>query len=100
MADSPQRYLTSEDLADILQLSVKTIYNRVSLIKNHKARGLDLLPTISSLPGTAGPRWTPRAVAQWQAKYDREDAEPKRRPGRPTKAETIARRLSQSVANN
>jgi len=31
-ASRPERYLTSEDLAEILRVSVKTIYNRMSLI--------------------------------------------------------------------
>lgn len=100
MSERPDQYLTCEDLAEILRLNVKTIYNRLSLIKNNKAKGLELLPRPSKLPGVAGPRWTPHSVTRWQQQYDPQDVEEKRRPGRPTKADTIARRLSQSVANN
>lgn len=98
----PERWLTCKDLADILDVEVKTIQNRLSLLKTKKdSVRPDLLPPRSYPPGVHGARWAPRVVAEWQERYNpppANDTAP-RRPGRPTKAEQVARRVSQSVAN-
>jgi len=89
MSDLPKelRWLTVADLAVILGLRPQTIYNRMSTCP-------ETLPPATRIPGFRGPRWSPRIVREWQAKYDPRDLEENlpRRPGRPTKAEMIERR--------
>jgi predicted DNA-binding transcriptional regulator AlpA len=88
MLDLPpeMRWLTVADLAAILGLRPQTIYNRMSTCP-------DTLPPATHVPGLRGPRWSPRLVREWQAKYDPPNlGEPPRRRGRPTKAEMVARR--------
>lgn len=81
------RWLTVADLAAILGLRRQTIYNRMSTCP-------ETLPPATRVPGLRGPRWSPRLVREWQAKYDPPDlGEPPRRRGRPTKSESIARRI-------
>ncbi len=80
-------WLTVADLAVILGLKKQTIYNRLSSCP-------ETLPPPTRVPMLRGPRWSPRVVQEWQAQYDPVgllDNPP--RPGRPTKAEEIARRL-------
>lgn len=97
MAERPDRYLTCQDLAEILRVKPKTIQNRLAMVSERP----ELLPARSYPPGVHGARWSPRVVAEWQARYDPETpfASPaKRRPGRPTKAEQIRTRLAQNGA--
>ncbi len=80
------RWLTVADLAVIFGLKPQTIYNRLCICP-------ESLPPVTRIPKLRGPRWSPRVVREWQAKYDPPGigGSPPRR-GRPTKAETIARR--------
>lgn len=81
------RWLTVADLAAILGLRPQTIYNRMSSCP-------ETLPPATRVPGLRGPRWSARLVREWQAKFDPPDlGEPPRRRGRPTKSESIARRI-------
>ena len=80
------RWLTAADLAEILRLKRQTIYNRLCTQP-------DSLPPVTRVPGFKGPRWSLRIVREWQAQFDPvELLDAPRRPGRPTKAETVARR--------
>jgi len=80
------RWLTVTELAAILGLRPQTIYNRMSTCP-------ETLPPATRIPGFRGPRWSPRLVREWQAKFDPLDlGEPPRRSGRPTKSESILRR--------
>ncbi len=80
------RWLTVADLAVILGLKRQTIYNRLCTCP-------ETLPPVTRLPTFRGPRWSPRVVREWQGRYDPPSVPPERRhPGRPTKAEQIARR--------
>jgi hypothetical protein len=79
-------WLRVADLAAVLGLRPQTIYNRLSTRP-------ETLPPVTRIPGIQGPRWSLRIVRQWQAAYDPPGPiDPPRRRGRPTKAETIARR--------
>lgn len=99
MTARPEPYMTAEDLADFLHISKRTIENRISLIKRDPGgKHAELLPPASRVPGVKGPRWAPHVVQIWASKFDPIPAEEKRRPGRPTKLEEIAKRLSQNVA--
>jgi predicted DNA-binding transcriptional regulator AlpA len=84
---SPEmQWLTVADLAQILSLKRQTIYNRLS---SHP----DSLPPATRVPKLRGPRWSMRVVREWQAQYDPAGiAGIARHKGRPTKAETIAKR--------
>lgn len=87
-ADIPAdlRWLTVSDLAVILGLKPQTIYNRLSACP-------ETLPPVTRVPTLRGPRWSPRIVREWQSKYDPQQLPAfHSRPGRPTKAEQIARR--------
>jgi predicted DNA-binding transcriptional regulator AlpA len=85
-AVSQLRWLTVADIASILGVSRQTIYNRVS-------QSPESLPPITWVPGLRGPRWSPRIVREWQALFDPAGLTvAPRRGGRPTKAESIARR--------
>lgn len=82
------RWLTVADLAVILGLKRQTIYNRLCTCP-------ETLPPVTRLPTFRGPRWSPRVVREWQARFDPlEFVEQRARIGRPTKAEQIARRGS------
>lgn len=82
------RLLTVADLAALIGLKRQTIYNRLCECP-------ESLPPATRIPTIRGPRWTIAAVREWQARLDpaKLDA-PRRRSGRPTKAEEIARRIS------
>jgi predicted DNA-binding transcriptional regulator AlpA len=87
------KWLNVADLADLLRLKKRTIYNRLSAKPN-------TLPPATRVPKLRGPRWSVRVVKEWQAQYDPVSvaAAPTHR-GRPTKTETIARRrLSEHLA--
>lgn len=81
------KWLTVADLAEILRLKPQTIYNRL-------CRQPDTLPPATRVPGFRGPRWSLKIVRDWQAQYEPVELieMPRRRPGRPTKAEQVARR--------
>ena len=80
-------WLTVADLAVILGLKRQTIYNRLSSCP-------ETLPPATRVPKLRGPRWSPRVVQEWQARYDPSGLpDVPRRSGRPTKAEEVARRL-------
>jgi hypothetical protein len=82
---SDMKWLTVADLAAILGLKPQTVYNRLSACP-------ETLPPVTRVPSLRGPRWSPRIVRDWQAMYDPPAFEPKHRPGRPTKIESVARR--------
>ena len=90
-----QKLLTPADLADLLGLKIQTVYNRI-------CKGRDLPPSIKT--GRVQ-RWRPADVESWleaikQAQHQSTPVAPqkpviqeaKRRRGRPTKQEQIARR--------
>ncbi|WP_146214645.1 helix-turn-helix domain-containing protein [Azospirillum thermophilum] len=84
-------WLTVADLAVILGLKKQTIYNRLS-------SSPETLPPATRVPKLRGPRWSLRIVQEWQARFDpSERSGVPRRPGRPTKAEEVARRLKKSA---
>ena len=89
MPDLPteMRWLTVAELAAILGLRPQTIYNRM-------CRCPETLPCAVRVPGLRGPRWSVRAVKEWQAAFETSDfGGPPRRRGRPTKAESVIRRV-------
>lgn len=75
--------LTVDDLAAVLRISVKTIWNR-------RMKAPHTLPPSINLPGTTGLRWRQQDVEAWIDAYAAPKTRPRRR-GRPTKAEQIAR---------
>lgn len=80
-------WLTVADLAVILGLKRQTIYNRLCSCP-------ETLPPATRVPKLRGPRWSLRIVREWQARFDPVELDdPPRRPGRPAKAEEVARRL-------
>ncbi|MBC7907970.1 MAG: DNA-binding protein [Rhodospirillaceae bacterium] len=80
------KWLTVKDLAEILRLKPQTIYNRLCTQP-------DSLPPATRVPGFRGLRWSMRMVREWQAQFEPvELLEAPRRPGRPTKADMVARR--------
>ncbi len=54
----PLHLLNQADLADLLQISKKTLQNIHSSTPH-------LLPKAVSIPGARGPRWTPKSVQDW-----------------------------------
>lgn len=94
-----ERLLTTKDLANLTGLSVQTIYNR------HSNGGL--LPDCLNLGGRL--RFRQRDVDTWlDALYEKRQPQPiatgcpdstTRRPGRPTKAEQVARRSGKTASN-
>ena len=85
-AVSQLRWLTTADIAAILGVSRQTIHN-------HLTSNPDSLPPVTTIPGWRGPRWSIKVVREWQALYDPPTVSlPRRRVGRPRKAEAIARR--------
>ncbi len=94
-----ERLLTTKDLADLTGLSVQTIYNR------HSNGGS--LPDCLNLGGRL--RFRQRDVDTWlDALYEKRQPQAiaadcpnstPRRPGRPTKAEQVARRYGKTASN-
>jgi predicted DNA-binding transcriptional regulator AlpA len=89
-----QPLLTAAQAAPLLGLALQTIYNRVS-------NGGDLPPVLRVGDRRLGRRprlrFDPGDIASWRAAKRQgivvpHDAERARRPGRPTKAQSIARR--------
>ena len=93
-AVSQLRWLTPADLAGILGVSRRTIYN-------HLTTHPDSLPPVTRIPGWQGPRWSLKIVREWQALHDPPAVTlPPRRVGRPRKAEAIARRKQDGLVGN
>jgi len=94
-----ERLLTTQDLAEVTGLAVQTIYNR------HSNGGS--LPECLNLGGRL--RFRQRDVDAWlDAHYEKRQPQPiatgcpdstTRRPGRPTKAEQVARRAGKTASN-
>jgi excisionase family DNA binding protein len=94
-----ERLLTTKDLADVTGLAVQTIYNR------HSNGGS--LPACMNLGGRL--RFRQRDVDAWlDSQYEKHQSQPAalgcvelppRRPGRPTKAEQVARRTGKATSN-
>ena len=97
--DCMERLLTTQDLADVTGLAVQTIYNR------HSNGGS--LPACLNLGGRL--RFRQCDVDAWlDAHYEKHQPESvvtgdsetlPRRPGRPTKAEQVARRAGKIASN-
>lgn len=94
-----ERLLTTKDLAELTGLAVQTIYNR------HSNGGS--LPDCLNLGGRL--RFRQRDVDSWlDSQYEKHQPKPAavpcaesppRRPGRPTKAEQVARRSGKKASN-
>lgn len=92
-------------LLTIEQLSVY-IHKSVASIRSDTIRNPTSLPPICRLPGTKRLLWRSEDVEGWVAKHIQSNPtettapainnDPKRKPGRPTKAEQIARQRQQA----
>jgi len=97
--DCMERLLSAQDLAEVTGLALQTIYNR------HSNGGS--LPDCLNLGGRL--RFRQRDVDTWlDALYEKPQPQPiatdcpnstPRRPGRPTKAEQVARRSGKTASN-
>lgn len=95
-------------LLTIEQLSAY-IHKSVASIRSDTIRNPSSLPPICRLPGTKRLLWRSEDVESWVAKYIQgnlaetpapaHNTDPKRKPGRPTKAEQIARQRKQTEAS-
>lgn len=97
------RLLTADDLASLRLLTAdqvgKILHKSVDSVRSDVHRNPDSLPPLTRLPGTRRLLWHPDDVDAWLRQHS--SAQPlvattttetrKRRRGRPTKAEQVAR---------